>query len=530
MAENIAPIEVKFKVDTSGLRKAETAVGKSGGKLKSKFGKIGKTAGIALAAGIGVAAVGAARKLSSFFGTAIDESSRLEESLNAVSVAYGEASEEVTKLGEDSATRLGLAQADFNAIATQFSAFGQQIAGEGGDVAATIDELTTRGADFASVYDLDVDEALNKFQSGLAGETESLRKFGVDLSAAAVETFAYENGIAKVGETLTEQQKVQARYGALLEQTAKVEGDRANTADSFANQSRTLKAELTDLSAEVGDELVPIQLELLKAFRDSLPVIKDNLLPAFKDMAGSVKDNLVPALKDMLPKIVTFVGLVVNNIDKIVVLAGIVAGLATTMKVYTGIQIALNIAMASNPIGLIITAIAILVPILVLLFGDMEKLKAAFEGFMEIGEKVAGAIMEGLGAAFQFVADFFASIPDKLASFGETLYNFGKDVWGNFVQGALDILFFLPGKVADILGSIPGLEGLAEGITSGITASREAVTGMTGTQGTVAKRVAADAVTTVNNYNVEARGLTVDQVQQDAKRRGNLMSPVLGGA
>ena len=39
-------------------------------------------------------------------------------------------------------------------------------------------------------------DALALFQSGLAGETEPLRKFGIDLSAAAVEAHAIATGIS----------------------------------------------------------------------------------------------------------------------------------------------------------------------------------------------------------------------------------------------------------------------------------------------------------------------------------------------
>jgi len=89
MAENIAPIEVKFKVDTSGLKKAEQAVEKSGKDLKGKFGKIGKAAGIALAAGITAAAIGAARALSSYFSAAIDEASNFDEALSKNAAVFG---------------------------------------------------------------------------------------------------------------------------------------------------------------------------------------------------------------------------------------------------------------------------------------------------------------------------------------------------------------------------------------------------------------------------------------------------------
>lgn len=533
MAANIAPIEVKFKVDTSGLQKAEQAVQKSGESLKGRFGKIGKAAGIALAAGITAASIGAARALSSFFSTAIDDAIDLNESINAVSVTFGDLAGEVNTLAEGAADRVGLAASEFNAVAVQFSSFAETIAGDGGDVVGVLDELITRGADFASVMNIeDVNEALFKFQSALSGEAEPLKRFGINVSETNVKMFALENGLIAAGEQMTEQQKIIARYGFLMQETEKVAGDFSNTSDQNANALRIMQKQMKDTRAAIGNELLPIQLELVLAFKESLPVIKEQLVPAVSELAGQFKDNILPALVNLLPKVISFVTVIATNIDKIAAMVGIVGTLAATIKTYTAIQIALNIAMSSNPIGLIITAVGVLIPLLVLLFGDTEKLKEGFEKFIETGERIAGVFMQGLGMAFQYVGEFFQSIPDKLASFGETLYNFGRDVWQNFVQGALDVLFFLPSKVADIVGAIPGLEGLAEGIRSGIGASRDVISGMTGTSNTGPSFASQGrgGQTIVNNYNVQARGLTVDQVQRDAKRRSNLMSPVLGGA
>lgn len=533
MAENIAPIEVKFKVDTSGLRKAEQAVEKSGGKLKGKFGKIGKVAGAALAAGITVAALNAARALSGYFSSAIDEASKFDEALSKNAAVFGdEAVPALEEWAAGAADAFGQSEVQALSAAGTFgnllTAFGLN-ANEAQTMSTNITELAS---DLASFNDTTVDEALLALRSGLSGETEPLKRFGVALTDVRLKEEALRMGlIQNTKGTLPIAIKSQAAYNLILKDTANAQGDYQRTSDGLANTQRGLEADLANLRREVGTELLPIQLELTQAFRDALPTIKDNLLPAIKDMAGTVKDNLVPALVDMLPKVIGFVTVIAANIDKIAALVGIIGGLATTVKTYTAIQIALNLAMESNPVGKIITVISILIPILVLLFGDMEKLKAAFEGFMEIGEKVAGAIMQGLGMAFQFVADFFASIPDKLASFGETLYNFGKDVWQNFVQGALDVLFFLPSKVADILGSIPGLEGLAEGIRGGIDMSRDAISGMTGTTNTGSQNgvQGRGGQNVVNNYQVQARGLTVDQVQRDAKRKSNLLAPVGGG-
>lgn len=238
-----------------GLRALEGQAAISGARS-------GALMGGAIAGGIGkyvpvIGGVLAAIGIADFFGNAVSAASDLNESANAIRVSFGDAAAEVDKLGDTAATRLGLSKNDFNTLAVRFSSFARTIAGEGGDVAGVLDDLTTRGADFASVYNIEAADALTLFQSGLAGESEPLRRFGIDLSAATVESTAYRLGIAEVGSELTEQQKIQARYAAIVEQTSAVEGDRANTADEFANKQRENAAIMEDALARIGTALLP---------------------------------------------------------------------------------------------------------------------------------------------------------------------------------------------------------------------------------------------------------------------------------
>lgn len=183
--------------------------------------------------------------------------SNLGESINAVNVTFGEAAGGILKLGENAAKSVGLSNTAFNGLAVQFSSFATTVAGKGGDVVGVMGDMTTRAADFASVMNIEVADAAAMFQSGLAGETEPLKKFGLDLSAAAVNAYAAANGIGAVGAELTESEKVTARYGLLMESTAKTQGDFANTADSAANATRIAKAEMENASASLGASLTP---------------------------------------------------------------------------------------------------------------------------------------------------------------------------------------------------------------------------------------------------------------------------------
>ncbi len=200
------------------------------------------------------------------------------------------------KLGRESAKSLALPRTQFNDLAVRFSNFTKTVAGGNGKKSVKVlDDLTSRAADFASVFNTDVNEAATLFQSGLAGETEPLRRFGIDMSAAAVTAFAYANGIAETGDKLTEAQKVQARYGILMKETNKTQGDLANTADSLANRQRFLNARWDDAKAKLGQALLP-------AAEDFIGFITDKGLPAVEDFSDWFNKKGIPAIKDLAKK------------------------------------------------------------------------------------------------------------------------------------------------------------------------------------------------------------------------------------
>lgn len=302
---------VEILPDLSNFKK--TADTQMVGILGDAGDRGGKKAGAGISSGIiggiaGVVALGAlsiagdiGRLVGQAIGTGInfaldgiDLASDLAESANAIQVSFGEAADGIAALGEDAATRLALTRTEFNGIATQFSAFAKTIVGDGGDVVGLIDQLTTRGADFASVYNIEVSDALALFQSGLAGETEPLRKYGIDLSAATVNAYAYANGIAEQGKQLTEAQRVQAAYGTLLAQTNQVAGDFANTSGGLANQQKILDARLKEAQTTLGTALLPTMTELVT-------IANDTLIPALNGVIQEIGPDLADALAESMP-------------------------------------------------------------------------------------------------------------------------------------------------------------------------------------------------------------------------------------
>ena len=142
-------------------------------------------------------------------------------------------------------------------------------------------ELTRLAADLGSAFNASSDEAAVALRSGLLGESEPLRRFGVFLSEAAVKQEAYASGIADVGSELTNQQKVLARYNIIMGQTADGQGVFGRDTGSLEDAQKRLAAEMENLSASVGTELIPVLVELVAWTRD-------NVVPAIEALAAGI--------------------------------------------------------------------------------------------------------------------------------------------------------------------------------------------------------------------------------------------------
>jgi hypothetical protein len=165
-----------------------------------------------------------------------------------------------------------LAISEFNQLATTTGAFLQNVGFDAAGAAEETIKLTQRAADLASVFNTDVSQALNAIQSGLKGEFNPLEQFGVKLNAATIEAKAFEMGLADATGVLDDSAKATAALALIYDQTAKVQGDFVNTSDGVANSTRIAKAELENLSAMFGDELIPLTTDLLKQL---LPILKN---------------------------------------------------------------------------------------------------------------------------------------------------------------------------------------------------------------------------------------------------------------
>jgi hypothetical protein len=432
------PILTSF--DPKGLRQANAQFE----KLQGSIGSLGRNFAIA-----GAAIAGAGLVL----GKTVQTASSYAESVNAVNVAFGKSAQGIIDFGKTAATTLGVSQVDFNNAAVRFSAFAERIVGSGGDASKFIAEISTRASDFASVFNIEVSEALQVFQSGLSGEAEPLKRFGINLLETEVKAFAVRTEMIKQGETMTEQQKVLARYGLIMESTNKTAGDFANTSDGLANQMRILQAEVSNTEIEIGNALLPVMQELLPIVRDLVRDLGSQLVTAVKAVDWqALATSVMNFTRFIVENATTIANLVIgifalNTAYKAMVVVSATVKTALALQTYFVAQATAGVTLKTIAVKQL-TAAMKLVPFVAVVAGIVsisDELIKASDNFKSFREQID----QGATSMSQF--------DENLAAVSATFLTF--DIKGNpflqFLQDAIVLALRLTGALNNIPGKVP---------------------------------------------------------------------------
>lgn len=288
---------VKLGLDSSDFSSGiDKASGKAGGFGKT-MGSIGKIAGGAI--GATVATIGA---VGGALATTIDPASDLAETMSKNGVVFGEWADDVEKFGEAAASSLGMSK---NQALAATGTYGNLFRSMGIGVETSADmsmNLVQLASDLASFNNSNPTEVLDALRSGLSGETEPLKRLGVNLNQALIEQKALEMGLYDGNGALDAAAKAQATYALVMEQTGLAQGDFARTSDGLANKQRTIKAQFEDIKATIGTGLLPIVEGLTGGFSDLLGGIKGILggTAPLEEKMGAIGDLIAGALNNLV--------------------------------------------------------------------------------------------------------------------------------------------------------------------------------------------------------------------------------------
>ncbi len=204
------------------------------------------------------------RGMSEFFADSIRGAAALQESMAKINVVFGSSSSVVTAMVEDLASKFGLVKGPSLDAAANIGLILESSGMTKKAAAEMSASLLRLGADASRLFDKDFGVGIAKITSGLVGQSRPLREFGVLLDENAVKQEAYRSGLARVGEELTLQQKVQARAAIIMRELGFAAGTLEREEGNLSAQITKVIGDFANFQAALGTAVIPVVAELIK--------------------------------------------------------------------------------------------------------------------------------------------------------------------------------------------------------------------------------------------------------------------------
>ena len=364
--KSVGLLTIAFGADLRGfdkaMKKAQKNIKKFGASMESAGQNLTRSITLPTIA-LGVAAV----KMASDY----------DEALNKVKVSFGDASIFVEKFAKTTLDSFGIAEGSALDMAALFGDMGTSIGLSQNNAAKMSTTLVGLVGDLASFKNIRHDIAQTALASVFTGETESLKKLGVIMTQANLQQFALEQGITKTIKQMTEAEKVQLRFNFVLARTINAQGDYSRTSQGVANSIRDLQQRFQELGEQVGQIITPFAEKLIAKLKD--------LIDRFRNLSTEQKESII-----RFAAILATAGPLLIVIGKMSL--GIVA-VANAVSLTTKALGLLRIALLSNPITALLTALSAGVVLLIANLGQMDiatkKTKSLTDDLIETKQKLA---------------------------------------------------------------------------------------------------------------------------------------------
>lgn len=477
-----------------------------GGKFDALGGALGKLGGV-------VAGAFAVDKLVAFGEKAVSLASDLEEVQNVVDVTFGEGASTIDAFAKSAASSFGMSELSAKQFTGTMGSMLKSMQLNDSEVMDMSTALVGLAGDMASFYNLDVDTAFAKLRSGISGEIEPLKQLGINMSVANLEAFALAQGIETAYNEMTQAEQATLRYNYLMQATSDAQGDFARTSDSLANQQRIMQLNMENLTATIGNELLPFANEFAASFND---LLSGSITTAdfSKDMVGLATDILIkltqtlidgaPMMLEAAVGLIT--GLSEGILDSIPVLIDalpeLIGSLIDSLMQFSPKIIDAGVKLLSSLVDdlpKIIQAITKAVPEIImeilssiannipkivksgfeLLTALVDDLPQILKVIMEAPKQIMTSILSGLAARMDEIKSMGKNIVtgvwEGIKAMGSWIKNKVSDFFGGIINTAKDLLgIHSPSRVFAQIGDYLML-GMGEGIESGTGAAVKAM-------------------------------------------------------
>ncbi len=465
-ASAIGALRVTLGIDTAaftdGLSAAQKRMAATSDKLKAVGGKIAL-----VGAGMSAALTGPLAAFGKDAFTAASDAAELQSSFDTT---FGKMSSTMNKWAETTGDAMGRSTQEMQKAANTFGIF-FNTAVDPAKAAQMSQTFAKLAQDLGSFYNVDTETAIEKLRSGLSGESEPLRDFGVFLTEATVKAKGLQLGLTGVGNEFTEQEKITARYALIMEATTKAQGDVVRTASGTANQMRATKAAFEELQVTVGTKLLPALTPLITAL--------GTVLTAMTSLPAPVQTGIVAvaALGAALGPVTIGVGGLVAAFSTVVPALSAVTTFLTASLIPAAIATAPVWAPIAAAVGLAAGAFALLIKYQPQIdaFGEavVARMRALYIGVKTWLSDKLNAVFDAVKAKVSAVGDAFYTlwdrvvghsyIPDMVDAIGDHMGRLN----GNMVDAADDATKSTAEKFATMAEGVVGtMQGLFNSIQS----------------------------------------------------------------
>jgi len=355
-----------------------------------------------------------------------------EESENLFEVSMGNMGEAARAFSEDLSSSLGLNAFELRRQIGVMQNFTTAM-GISEDAAYGLSTgMTELAADMASFFNISTDDAFQRIQAGLAGETESLRRMGIVINETAIRQRALSMGVIEGSEALSEQQKVILRGILILEQTENAQGDLARTMDSVTNQMRVIASTATEMAIRFGSTLLPTVQNVFRYVSGTVLPVIESWIEAWESLSERTRGFIIMGILAVaaIGPLIAIIGVGIQVVGALTVAFGFLAG---------------AVGFLLSPVGLIVAAVAGLAA--VVFFA-----RDSFDNFGEAMRSILGAAGATITAWAEGAKDMFLGVAIAGANMVANLSGFFDQI-AQWVGGMLTTVGNAVGTVNEAAGN-----------------------------------------------------------------------------
>jgi hypothetical protein len=226
----------------------------------------------------------------------VQMASHATETMNILRTTFAENSDAVVQWSKTIGKEMGRSEFTMQEMVSKFGAFLEpQFKGNLPLITDMSEQLSQLAIDLGSFYDMSDKDAIMNLFSGMSGETEAVRKFGIDISDSALEAFNKANGDPRTMRALNLREKTLLRFKKIMLDTEKAQGDAVKTAGEWAGQLKRFQDRLKTVGVTLGRRILPLAMKLLNAINASISFVEKHqeAIEAMAIAAGALVASLV---------------------------------------------------------------------------------------------------------------------------------------------------------------------------------------------------------------------------------------------